>query len=99
MSRVIERFVLSGAGARRLLRSDGVREDLGRRAQAVADWAGPYFEQALADSHTRYPVRIIADTYTGRSRAGATAIAVHPGSLRVEQEHGYFRGALSAAAD
>jgi hypothetical protein len=41
---------------------------------------------------------MVADSYTGRTRAGATAIAVHPGSLRVEREHGYFRAAMSAAA-
>ncbi|MET9953509.1 hypothetical protein ABZ135_18430 [Streptomyces sp. NPDC006339] len=99
MAQVVVAFRLYSRGAKDLLRSDGVREDLGRRMQAVAEWAGPYFEQALADSHTRYPVQIIADTYTGRSRAGATAVAIHPGSLRVEQEHGYFRGAMSAAAD
>lgn len=95
----IERFQINSRGAQALLKSDGVRADLLRRAQAVADWAGPYFEQALADSGTPEPVRIIADTYVGRSRAGATAIAVHPGSLRIEQDHGYFRGAMSAAAD
>ncbi|MFB6948896.1 hypothetical protein ACFV85_14970 [Streptomyces niveus] len=97
--RTIERFQINSRGAAALLKSDGVRADLERRAQAVADWAGPYFEQALADSGTPEPVRIIADSYTGRTRAGATAIAVHPGSLRIEQEHGYFRGAMSAAAD
>lgn len=95
----IERFQINSRGAQALLKSDEVRADLLRRAQAVADWAGPYFEQALADSGTPEPVRIIADTYVGRSRAGATAIAVHPGSLRIEQDHGYFRGAMSAAAD
>lgn len=96
---VIERFQINSRGAAALLKSEGVRADLERRAQAVADWAGPYFEEALADSGTPEPVRIVADSYIGRTRAGATAIAVHPGSLRVEQEHGYFRGAMSAAAD
>lgn len=99
MARTIERFQINSRGAAALLKSEGVRADLERRAQAVADWAGPYFEQALADSGAPEPVRIIADSYTGRTRAGATAIAVHPGSLRIEQEHGYFRGAMSAAAD
>ncbi|MEU3318852.1 hypothetical protein [Streptomyces sp. NPDC006785] len=96
---VIERFQINSRGAAALLKSEGVRADLERRAQAVADWAGPYFEEALADSGTPEPVRIVADSYIGRTRAGATAIAVHPGSLRVEQDHGYFRGAMSAAAD
>lgn len=99
MARTVERFRINSRGAEALLKSDGVRADLLRRAQAVADWAGPYFEQALADSHLPEPVRIVADTYVGRTRAGATAIAVHPLSLRVEQDHGYFRGAMSAAAD
>lgn len=99
MTRVIESFRLNSRGAAALLKSDGVRADLQRRAQAVADQAGPSFERALADSGTPEPVRIIADSYVGRTRAGATAIAVHPGSLRVEREHGYFRSAMSAAAD
>lgn len=99
MAGVIERFQINSRGAEALLKSEGVEADLLRRAQAVAGWAGPYFEQALADSGTPEPVRIIADTYVGSGRAGATAIAVHPGSLRVEQDHGYFRGAMSAAAD
>lgn len=99
MARVIESFRIKSRGAEALLKSDGVRADLERRAQAVAGWAGPYFEQALADSGTPEPVKIIADSYVGRTRAGATAIAVHPGSLRVERDHGYFRGAMSAAAD
>lgn len=99
MAGVVESFRINSRGAEALLKSNGVRADLLRRARAVADWAGPYFEQALADSGTPEPVRIIADTYEGRTRAGATVIAVHPGSLRVEREHGYFRGAMSAAAD
>lgn len=99
MAGVVERFRLNSRGAAALLKSPGVRADLERRARAVAGQAGPQFEQALADSHTPEPVRMIADSYTGRTRAGATAIAVHPGSLRVEREHGYFRGAMSAAAD
>lgn len=98
MARVIERFEINSRGAEALLKSVGVRADLLRRARAVADWAGPHFEQALANSGTREPVRIIADTYEGRSRAGATVIAVHPRSLQVEREHGYLRGAMSAAA-
>jgi hypothetical protein len=99
MAQVIESFRINSRGAEALLKSVGVRADLLRRARAVADWAGPYFEQALADSHLPEPVRIIADTYEGRTRVGATVIAVHPMSLRVEMDHGYFRGAMSAAAD
>lgn len=99
MANVIESFRVDSAGAAALLKSNGVRNDLLRRATAVANWARPHYEAALADSGTDTPVRVIADTYIGRTRAGATVIAVHPRSLRVEQEHGYFRGALSAAAD
>lgn len=99
MARTIESFRINSRGAEKLLKSNGVAADMLRRARAVADWAGPYFEQDLANSGTSEPVRMIADTYVGRTRAGATAIAVHPGSLRVEQERGYFRGAMSAAAD
>lgn len=99
MARVIERFRINSRGAAALLKSQDVRADLERRAQAVAEQAGPLFRQALADSGTPEPVRMVADSYVGRSRAGATAIAVHPGSLRVEQEHGYFRAAISAAGN
>lgn len=99
MANVIESFRLNSPGAAALLKSNGVRNDLLRRATAVANWARPYYESALADSGTDTPVRVIADTYIGRSRAGATIVAVHPRSLRVEQEHGYFRGAMSAARD
>jgi hypothetical protein len=99
MARFVERFRINSRGAAALLKSEGVRADLERRARAVLDQAGPQFEQALADSGTAEPVRLVADSYTGRSRAGATAIAVHPHSLQVEQEHGYFRAAMSAAAD
>ncbi|MDX3555284.1 hypothetical protein PV729_26555 [Streptomyces europaeiscabiei] len=99
MAGTIERFRIKSRGAEALLKSPGVRADLERRAQAVAGQAGPLFEQALAQSGTPEPVRMVADSYTGRTRAGATAIAVHPGSLRVEREHGYFRAAMSAAAN
>jgi hypothetical protein len=99
MARVIERFEINSPGAEALLKSNGVRNDLLRRAVAVANWARPYYEQALADSGTDTPVRVIADTYIGRARAGATVIAVHPRSLGVERRHGYFRGAMSAARE
>lgn len=99
MAATIERFRINSRGAEKLLKSNGVAADLLRRARAVADWAGPYFEQDLARFHTPEPVRIVADTYVGRTRAGATAIAIHPRSLQIEQERGYFRGAMSAAAD
>jgi hypothetical protein len=59
----------------------------------------PYFEEALADSGTGTPVRVVADTYIGRGRAGATVIAVHPRSLGVERRHGYLRAAMSAARE
>jgi hypothetical protein len=99
MASVVRQFRINSPGAAELLKSNGVRNDLLRRAVAVANWARPYYEQALADSHTDTPVRVVADTYIGRSRAGATVVAVHPRSLGVERQHGYFRGALSAARD
>lgn len=99
MARVIERFEINSRGAEALLKSNGVRNDLLRRATAVATWVRPYFEEALADSGTDTPVRVVADTYIGRGRAGATVIPVHPRSLGVERRHGYLRAAMSAARE
>lgn len=99
MARVIERFKLNSRGARALLRSDGVRADLQRRAEAVKAVAEPQWEAATADIHTEEPVRVIADSYTGSGRAGATVIAIHPASLRIEQDRRILGGAIDAARD
>ncbi|MFH0243594.1 hypothetical protein ACGRHY_14470 [Streptomyces sp. HK10] len=93
------RFRLRSRGARALLRSDGVRADLQRRADQVRAVADPQFQEATADSHVSEPVRVIADTYTGAQRAGATVIAIHPSSLRIERERRILGGAIDAARD
>jgi hypothetical protein len=97
MARVIERFRINSRGARALLRSPGVRAELQRRADSVKAVAEPQFQAATADSHVPDPVRVIADTYTGSSRAGATVIAIHPSSLRIERDRRILGGAIDAA--
>lgn len=94
---VIERFRLQSAGARALLKSTGVRADLQRRASAVAAVAEPQLVAATAHIHVTDPVLVVADTYIGDNRAGATVIAIHPASLRIEREHRVLGGALDAA--
>ena len=91
------RFHMRSAGARAILRSDGVRDDLQRRADAVKAVAEPQWLEATADDHVDGPVRVIADTYVGSSRAGATVIAIHPYSLRIERERRILGGAIDAA--
>lgn len=97
--RYIERFRLNSRGAKALLRSDGVRAELQRRADAVRSVAEPQWQAATADSHVPEPVRVIADSYTGSGRAGATVIAIHPASLAIEQDQRILGGAIDAARD
>jgi len=95
--RYIERFRLNSRGAKALLRSDGVRAEFQRRADAVKAVAEPQWQAATADTGTAEPVRVIADTYSGSGRAGATVIAIHPASLRIEQDQRILGGAIDAA--
>lgn len=97
MAGVVQRFRLSSRGAKALLRSPGVRADLQRRADAVKAACEGEWQQATADSHTPEPVRVVADTYTGTGRAGATVIAIHPSSLRIERDRRILGGAIDAA--
>lgn len=55
------RIVLNRAAVRELLTSEKMREDLGARAQKIAEAAGEGFESS---------------TYTGKTRARATVTAV-----------------------
>ncbi|MEU2180111.1 hypothetical protein [Streptomyces thermolilacinus] len=88
---------MNSRGARALLRSAEVRDDLQRRADAVKAVAAPAYERATSDIWTRYPVKVIADTSVGANRAFATVVVVHPAALRIEREHRILGGALDAA--
>lgn len=83
-------FKIDGAGARKILRSEGVRADLQRRADRVRTAA----EAALPETGDAWSRGIIADTSVGVARAGATVIGVW---LPVEEEHRVLGGAIDAA--
>ncbi|WP_049566877.1 hypothetical protein [Streptomyces sp. SBT349] len=93
----IERFRLNSRGAKALLRSDGVREDMQRRADAIKAVAEPQWQAATAGIGGLDPVRVIADTSVGSGRAFGTVIAIHPASLRIEQDRRILGGAIDAA--
>lgn len=79
-----EKFKISSAGARALLRSDGVRADMQRRADAVL---------RVAQSQT--DAELTADSVIGPGRAGASVFGV---PMREEQAHRILGGAIDAAA-
>lgn len=79
----LERFVLNSSGAREILRSSGVRADLESRARRVKAAAQPHTDRDL-----------IADSYTGRNRAGATVIGT---SITEETERRTLGSAIDAA--
>lgn len=92
---VIE-FRYSSAGYREVLRSDGVRADLQRRADQVAAVAGPQFaeEDVWGD-----PVRVETSSYVGANRASASVAAIHPAAMAIEKERRILGGAIDAAGD
>ncbi|MBB4935649.1 hypothetical protein F4561_006558 [Lipingzhangella halophila] len=92
MARV--RFRHSSSGYQAVMKGEGVESDLQRRADAVRGVAAPQF---AARYHYGDPPEVIADTYIGQSRAGATIIAVHPESLAIERRHRILGGAIDAA--
>lgn len=92
MARV--RFEHSSAGFVGVMKSEGVEADLQRRADAVRAAAAPLF---AGESVSGTPVEVIADTYVGQARAGATIIAIHPRSLEIEQRRRILGGAIDAA--
>lgn len=69
---MLERFRVRRAGLRELLKSDGVRTDLEARARRVAAAARARGDGVLDHGEGG----IVADSYTGRSRAGATVLGV-----------------------
>jgi hypothetical protein len=68
----LERFRLTSRGMGALLKSDGVRDDLQARAERVARAVRSRTEGVLEHG----PGGIVADSYVGRRRAGATVIGV-----------------------
>lgn len=80
----LARFRHSSAGYRSILRSEGVREDLQRRADQV--------KRAAQDQTRR---ELIADSYVGRGRSGATVIGV---SETEETRERVLGGAIDAAS-
>lgn len=80
----LQRFVIDSKGAKAVLRSEGVRADLQRRAEAVKTAA-----QGKTDRE------LIADSYVGRGRAGATVIGV---SESEETRERILGSAIDAAA-
>ncbi|WP_432159218.1 hypothetical protein [Streptomyces sp. bgisy153] len=65
-------FRIDSAGAKELLRSDSVRQDLLQRAERVAQRVRGQARGVLDHGDEG----IVADSYTGRGRAGATVIGV-----------------------
>lgn len=86
---MLEKFRINSAGARDLLRSEGVRLDLLARAERV---------RVVAEAETRaldapYPA-LVVDSYVGRDRAGATVLGV---PLPLERSRRILGGAIDAA--
>lgn len=86
----LERLRLDSRGMQALLQSDGVRADLETRAGRVAAAARARGEGVLDHGDGG----IVADSYTGRSRAGATVIGV---PMRDERRDRVLGGAIDAA--
>lgn len=78
-----ERFKINSAGAKELLRSDGVRADMQRRADAVLSAAQPQTDAELT-----------AGSVIGPGRAGASVFGV---PMREEQDRRILGGAIDAA--
>lgn len=85
----LEKFVIKSAGAKALLRSAGVRADLGMRAGRVRAAADP----ELAALDESYPA-LKVESDTGPGRAGATVTGV---PLPLERSRRILGGALDAA--
>jgi hypothetical protein len=90
MATGLERFRLDSRGMKTILKSSGVREDLLARANRVAAQARGRTEGVLDHG----PGGIVADSYTGRSRAGATVIGV---PMEVESTERVLGSAIDAA--
>lgn len=94
MARV--RFRHSSAGFRAVMRSNGVRADLERRAEQIAAVAGPQFAD---EDLSGEPVTMDTSSYVGTNRASASVAAVHPAAMVIEQRKRILGGAIDAAGD
>lgn len=81
---MLKDFKLNRKGVRALLRSDGVRDDMHRRARNVAATAGEGFE---------------ADSFVGRNRARGDVFTETFDAMRAEAEDLALTRAIGAAGD
>lgn len=83
-----ERFRHNRAGYLAVLKSGGVKADLGRRAQQVKAAAQSQIPAGERD------IELIADTQVGKNRAGATVIGI---PMRLEVDHRILGRSIDAA--
>lgn len=94
MARV--RVELNRLGMRSLLRSETIRLDLKRRADAVARQAkAAHILVEGVPGDVDLPIE--TDSHIGRSRASARAEIDHPSGVAVEAKHGLLTRSLDAA--
>lgn len=93
MARDVE-ITFTGAGLEALLKAPEIQAELQRRANRVKAALGAKFTAA---AHYGTPPEVIADTYVGKSRAGATVVVVHPEALEIEKKYRYLGSAIDAA--
>jgi hypothetical protein len=93
----LERYKANRKGMRGILGSEGVRLDLVRRAEAVAEVARAGYE--AQPPHTGH-VNVYVDSESGkgkRVRARAAVIAQHPAVLPIEADRRTLGSAMDAA--
>ncbi|WP_068922199.1 hypothetical protein [Planobispora rosea] len=86
------RVILNRSGVREMLRSEGVQDELMRRARRVASAA-----EAIGVPPHEGDVDYYAEASMGRSRARALVIADHPGALGQEEKYRTLGTAIDAA--
>lgn len=93
----LERYKPNRKGMRAVLGSEGVRLDLVRRAEAVAEVARAGYEADPPHSGT---VNVYVDSQGGggkRVRARAAVVAQHPAVLPIEADRRTLGSAMDAA--
>lgn len=83
-----DRFEMDSNGYRGVLRSESVRLDLHARAERIAEQARNMYNDA--DSIQE----VVADSYQGKNRVGATVIAIGSEAERVESERRVLGNAI-----
>lgn len=94
MARTIVKLEFDSAGFDEVLKSAAVREELQARADRVKSRVEQQFLRAY---HYGTAPRVIADTYVGQTRAGATIVVVHPEALAIEQRYRFLGSAIDSA--